>query len=190
LAGIQGTTTKQAIIEVATDEFRRHGYRSSSLGDVASTLGITRAAVHFHVHKKAELLDAVLSPYLDAADALLAGYGPDEVLGPRQRRFLLGQLVDLVLAQPDVAAIVVGDVTWRSEDLLATRLARWVERFTALLIDGSPLAADRLVVTGILGAVVRSATSPGADPCDPATRDTIVRMATALARQLTRPTSG
>jgi hypothetical protein len=27
---------------------------------------ITRAAVHFHVHKKAELLDAVLSPHPDA----------------------------------------------------------------------------------------------------------------------------
>lgn len=181
-----GAATKDAIIEAATVEFRRHGYRNASLGDVASTLGITRAAVHFHVHTKAELLEEVLAPLLGDCETLLAAYDPAVTLNARQRRVLLGKLVDIEMAHADAAGIISGDVTCRSEDKVRARIDAVVEGLTVLLTERDPSAIDHLAVSGILGAIARSVTSPWADPKDPATRTVILRMATALAGHVGR----
>lgn len=43
-----------------------HGYRGMSFADIAASLGITRANVHYHYGSKANLIDEVLTDYVEA----------------------------------------------------------------------------------------------------------------------------
>lgn len=54
----------QKIIDAAVDLFRKKGYRTASLDDVANELGITKAALYHYVESKEELLSAIFTQAL------------------------------------------------------------------------------------------------------------------------------
>jgi TetR/AcrR family transcriptional repressor of nem operon len=107
--------TAQRILDVAEGLLQERGYNGFSYADVATELGITRAALHYHYPGKAELGEALISRYaarfagaltdLDAssldAQATLAGYAElyAEVLR-RQRMCLCGMLAAEYLTLP------------------------------------------------------------------------------------------
>src|SRR5215213_3728087 len=88
--------TATAIRAVAARAFRERGYDVATLDEIATELGISRPAVLHHFGSKQELLDAVVRPYITAADRLLAAWAAEAPLnGHGQRRFLTA-LVELV----------------------------------------------------------------------------------------------
>ncbi|MEO9227618.1 MAG: TetR/AcrR family transcriptional regulator [Devosia sp.] len=58
--------SRTSIKRQALDLLVTHGYRGMSFADLASSLGITRANVHYHFGSKAKLIDEVLTDYVDA----------------------------------------------------------------------------------------------------------------------------
>jgi len=71
------TETGSAILDIAERLVQSRGYNGFSYADVASELGITKAALHYHFPSKAELGEALIARYasrfgeaLDALDAL------------------------------------------------------------------------------------------------------------------------
>jgi TetR/AcrR family transcriptional repressor of nem operon len=58
-----GTTTR--ILDVAERMLQVRGYNGFSYGDVATELGITRAALHYHFPGKAELGQALITRYAE-----------------------------------------------------------------------------------------------------------------------------
>jgi TetR/AcrR family transcriptional repressor of nem operon len=94
-----GTTTR--ILDVAERLLQVRGYNGFSYGDVATELGITRAALHYHFPGKAELGQALIERYA--------------------ARFA-GALADLDATAPDAAAKLQGYVGLYTDVLSADRM--------------------------------------------------------------------
>lgn len=92
------TDTRQAIKNTALEMLVRRGYRGLSFGDIATTLGTTRANIHYHFGSKQALVDEVLRDYVDAtlaalhniwsADDMRLGGKVEAMVGYSRARFL------------------------------------------------------------------------------------------------------
>ncbi len=60
------------VLRVAIDLFNRQGYEGTSMGDLASELGLSKAAIYHHVSGKEALLEAALHEALDGLGAAVA----------------------------------------------------------------------------------------------------------------------
>ncbi|POH62279.1 hypothetical protein C3B61_15450 [Cryobacterium zongtaii] len=56
----QTAQAKQRILEVAGTMFAEHGYDGTSMQDVATELGLTRAALYYHYSSKADILSEII----------------------------------------------------------------------------------------------------------------------------------
>lgn len=75
---------RPTLVRECVDMFNRHGYEATSMGMLATHLGISKSAIYHHVESK----EAILGEALDAAlDALEAGFDRVEALsdGPGER---------------------------------------------------------------------------------------------------------
>ncbi|QXC63362.1 TetR/AcrR family transcriptional regulator [Aquihabitans sp. G128] len=57
-------TTRDRILEVATELFAEQGYEATSLREIAERLGFTKAALYYHFKSKDEILQTLLEPIL------------------------------------------------------------------------------------------------------------------------------
>jgi len=71
-AQMNGTGTTSRILDVAERLLQVRGYNGFSYGDVATELGITRAALHYHFPGKAELGRALVERYATRFSGALA----------------------------------------------------------------------------------------------------------------------
>lgn len=62
---------QQAVLRAAVEVFNRHGYDSTSMGMLASELGLTKSAIYHHVESKQELLSLALDEALTALEEVL-----------------------------------------------------------------------------------------------------------------------
>ena len=69
--GGDGTGTTTRILDVAERMLQVRGYNGFSYGDIATELGITRAALHYHFAGKAELGQALIERYASRFAAAL-----------------------------------------------------------------------------------------------------------------------
>ena len=53
--------------------FWQHGYEATSMGMLATHLGISKSAIYHHVESKEEILEQALARALDALEEVLAG---------------------------------------------------------------------------------------------------------------------
>jgi len=56
---------KEFILEIAAKHFSKAGFSSASLEEIASEVGITKAAIYYHFKDKAALYEAVLLKHLE-----------------------------------------------------------------------------------------------------------------------------
>lgn len=74
--------TKEQIIQTACRLFREQGYAGTTLDQVASELGVTRAALYYWVSKKESLLceihEQVMAALLESFEAILAGQSDEK----------------------------------------------------------------------------------------------------------------
>jgi AcrR family transcriptional regulator len=66
---------QQAVLDVAVAAFIEHGYDATSMGVLASRLGLSKAAIYHHFPAKDQLLGAALSEALDSLEGVLAEPG-------------------------------------------------------------------------------------------------------------------
>ena len=71
-AAMNGAATTTRILDVAERLLQVRGYNGFSYGDVATELGITRAALHYHFPGKAELGQALIERYATRFSTALA----------------------------------------------------------------------------------------------------------------------
>jgi AcrR family transcriptional regulator len=76
--------TRQRILDAAAASFRRHGFASVTLKDIAARAGLQAGSLYYHFDTKEELVEAILSAGVegafaatrDAVEALGAGADP------------------------------------------------------------------------------------------------------------------
>src|SRR5438046_9035020 len=64
-----GYFTRDRVFEAAAEVFHRKGYDSTSMSDVASAAGLTKAGLYHHVSSKESLLYTVLDSGLDLTES-------------------------------------------------------------------------------------------------------------------------
>ena len=64
-----GQFTRQRVFEVAAEVFHRKGYDNTSMSDVATAAGLTKAGLYHHVSSKESLLYTLLDSGLDLTEA-------------------------------------------------------------------------------------------------------------------------
>ncbi|MCF8588845.1 TetR/AcrR family transcriptional regulator [Gordonia liuliyuniae] len=65
-------STRDRIVEIATELFLTRGYVESPLSAIAAEAGITKASLYYHFPSKDSLLMAIVEPLLQRIDAFLA----------------------------------------------------------------------------------------------------------------------
>ena len=63
---------REAVIAAAAEVFRTKGYAAATMRDIAERLGVTSAALYYHVRRKADLLYAICDQALTTAEQLQA----------------------------------------------------------------------------------------------------------------------
>ncbi|ERK70467.1 transcriptional regulator, TetR family, partial [Leifsonia aquatica ATCC 14665] len=75
---------QRGILEVAVAAFNEHGYDATSIGMLATRLGLSKSAIYHHVSSKDELLALALDEALDGLEGVLRS--PEATDGPAAAR--------------------------------------------------------------------------------------------------------
>ncbi|WP_055479849.1 TetR/AcrR family transcriptional regulator [Sphaerimonospora mesophila] len=128
-----GPTTRDRILDEAASLFIEMGFTRAPLSEIASRLGITKAALYYYFASKDELLIALVSPFLDRIDELLtqsAETGVNDVLA---RRALLSRYADLLRSDMRVVSILSRDFNVSSHPEISPRITAHVASLIELL---------------------------------------------------------
>jgi AcrR family transcriptional regulator len=95
------------ILDIAVRVFRERGYNGSSLEQVASAAGITKASIYYHVRSKEELLSRGVGRALDALFAVL-----DETEATKGRaldrlKFIVQRTIEITINRLDEVALLL-----------------------------------------------------------------------------------
>ena len=162
------TETRSTILDIAERLVQRRGFNGFSYADVATELGITKAALHYHFRGKAELGEALIARYatrfaealesIDASDepasTKLQAYA-DLYLGVlRDKRMCLcGMLAAEYSTLPDrmqqtVVRFFDDNYAWLGHLLETGRAERSLE------FNGTAEAAAQMIVGTLEGAML------------------------------------
>jgi AcrR family transcriptional regulator len=153
--------SRRAIRQAASATFCERGYRTANLEQIGVLVGLTRGAVLHHFHSKAELLRAVVEPYLSALDALFGAARGWDAPTPAQRHTLLAELADVFLAHRDTLRLFANDVAARTALGLTEPFAVPTNRATVLLIGTGATDIGHVRVAASLGAMIQPCATAG-----------------------------
>ncbi|GEK80079.1 TetR/AcrR family transcriptional regulator [Agrococcus baldri] len=103
-------TTHDEILQAALERFARFGYLGSSIQQIADDVGTSKSSVLYHFDSKEALLEAAISPAIDALEGLLqqvptreqhAAFGRDELVA------MVTAFVDVLQAHARAVAVFV-----------------------------------------------------------------------------------
>lgn len=131
-----GTNRREAIVEAATQIFRRKGYRGTTLDDIAAEVALTKATVYHYFGSKAEILDVICDDAMSAGEqAIHAGLDGSGDAVERVRSAL--QRYVLALTRQHALSVLINsfdEVTPKSRPQLDKR-RRAMTRVVAQAID-------------------------------------------------------
>jgi AcrR family transcriptional regulator len=115
------------LLSAALDAFTGRGYDATSIAELATTTGMSKAAVSYHFRTKNDLLHAVVDPLLDSLDALLHRH-PPAPHWPEQVQALLGEYLATLTEHRQVAAWVDTDKAVLNHPQIGARLHHHTDR--------------------------------------------------------------
>jgi AcrR family transcriptional regulator len=157
--------TGQAFIAAATALFAEKGFNGTSIGDLASRLGLTTASLYYHVSGKQELLLRVLedgmSNFLSQLEEVAA-----QDIGPRDKlRLAVDNHLEFVLTNQQEVAVFLRERRFLEPPLRESydqRVDRYDQLFTDIvreaMASGSIPPGDptllRLAILGMINWIV------------------------------------
>jgi len=160
--------TATRILDVAERLVQERGFNGFSYADVASELGITKAALHYHFPGKAELGDALIARYAERFGEALTRVDGRDIDAPAklrayaqlyadvfadERMCLCGMLAADYATLPDPMQERVVTFFDDNEAWLAKVLQDGRDAGT-LAFHGSPRTLARTIVSGLEGAML------------------------------------
>ena len=126
---------RQTLVDMCVKVFNRHGYEATSMGMLATELGISKSAIYHHVKTKEEILQDALDDALDGLEAVMEE--AEQTEGPAQDKIaalLRGAVEVLVTRQSSVTLLLrlrgnseVETAALARRRNLTTRLARLID---------------------------------------------------------------
>jgi Bacterial regulatory proteins, tetR family len=99
---------RDTLLRAALDGFTRRGYDGTSVAELATATGMSKAAVSYHFSTKNDLLHALVDPLLDGLDALIERH-PQAPTWPDEVQALLDDYLTTLTEHSQVAAWVDTD---------------------------------------------------------------------------------
>src|SRR5215213_2739445 len=126
------------IARLALARFRVSGFVGTSIADLASALGVSKAAIYYHYRSKDALLHRLIDPLLDAIDACIQ----DHTTPARTPRGLLGAYLAVLLAHRQVVPLIATDIADLNHPTIGPRLRAQNHQLQSFLTgpDTSPSA--------------------------------------------------
>ncbi|OBG89460.1 TetR family transcriptional regulator [Mycobacterium sp. NS-7484] len=151
-----GGTTRQKLIDVAIELFRRHSVAGTSLQMISDELGLTKSAIYHHFRTRDELLNAIMEPVIDELAERVEN--AEAQRGNRaQAESMLTGYVSLAVAHRDLFPIFTGDPGVAELLRQQPRSAALVKRQADLLASAEPGVGGQVraavVMAGISAAV-------------------------------------
>jgi len=148
------------IADLALQRFRLDGFAGTSVADLATALGISKAAVYYHYRSKTELLHRLVDPLLDAIDACIDAHGippgTDATIRPATDvRRLLADYLAALTAQRPVAALVASDTAVINHPEIGPRIREQNRRLRTMLAAQDASVPATLRAEAALGAIWR-----------------------------------
>jgi AcrR family transcriptional regulator len=114
----QSVATREEIVRSAAALFRRRGYASASLRDVAAAVGLSKAGLYHHFASKERILEAV---YERAVDVLEAGLRDVLALRGTETRLrgLVTGRVRAIADEQDVMTVYWQERPWIAPEILS-----------------------------------------------------------------------
>lgn len=98
---------RQTLLAECVELFNRHGYEATSMGMLATHLGISKSAIYHHVDSKEAILDHAVTEALDALEACLDDVVASGVdAGAQVEAAIRGTLGVLAEKQPEVTLLL------------------------------------------------------------------------------------
>lgn len=113
-------SSREKILDVATDLFVEHGYAGTPLSAIAAQLDFTKAALYYHFKSKVDILSGILSPLLDSIDELLE-QAPERFPDTRQRWDFLYNYSQVLLSHSRAVEVLAinSSNTWLPDEIKA-----------------------------------------------------------------------
>ena len=177
MSGEREPGTAERILDTAEGLLQARGYNGFSYADVATELGITRAALHYHYPGKAELGEALIARYSDRFCTALAGLDEASRDAPitlegyvdlyaavlsRQRMCLCGMLAAEFLTLPPAMQRGVTAFFEHNSSWLQSVLDRG-RREGTLMFSGPVRDSAAMVLGGLEGAMLITRMSGNVD---------------------------
>lgn len=156
------TYSVESLLDVAVEVFNERGYDGTSMGDLATALGISKSSIYHHVESKTSLLELALERALGALFAVLDEPGATQG-SPRDRlEYVLRRSVEILDADlPFVTLLLRVRGNTEVERAALDRRRAFDRRVAALVTDA--IAAGELrsdldpaLVTRLLFGMVNS----------------------------------
>jgi AcrR family transcriptional regulator len=174
------------IANLALQRFGVGGFAGTSVADLATALGVSKAAIYYHYRSKEALLDRLVDPLLDAIDACIhSHHHPSR---PDAARRLLTDYLAVLTAHREVMTWVATDVAVLNHPKLGPRIRAQNRQLRTLLVAPDQSLPATLRAAAALGAIWRPLiTEPDIDLTDPSHQQTLI--AAALATLEVRPST-
>lgn len=166
--------TRQRILDVALEMFGERGYAGTSVADITTRLGISKAALYHHFAAKDDILQALLA-------APLARYWQlAETAADRSLAGLLGAIFDTTAELYSVSRLVSEDPSVRKalRERITPQSHEINEALTAALAGGPPTPRARAAYAAIKNGTLAVLEATGAPPT-PADRAELIAAARA-----------
>jgi AcrR family transcriptional regulator len=176
----QARQTRQRILDTAGRLFAEQGYEGTTLQQIADRMGVTKAAVYYYFHTKAEIFSAIVVPEFKAMNELLDAAETKRSRAERTRLVIAG-LVEMLVAQRDALGILQANPAISVHvDAEIASFDQMRDRAIRVLFGDDPTPDQRaaLYVTTAVAVVVPALADLPADVL----RDTLTRTCTRLLR--------
>lgn len=142
------------LLAAALELFVERGYEGTSVADLASGTGLSKAAFVYHFGTKEDLLFELAVPLLDDLDGILRDHEQIPA-ADRDLRSALGDYLATLQRHRDVARWIDGDKSILNHHQLGRRLDANNRRAHRLLVGARPSARARAQASAVLGMLWR-----------------------------------
>ena len=167
------------IARLALARFRVGGFAGTSIADLASALGVSKAAIYYHYRSKDALLHHLIDPLLDAIDACIHDHTTPTTPAPTARQ-LLDAYLTVLLAHRQAVPLMTTDLAVLNHPSIGPRLHAQNHQLHSLLAAPNPSVTARLRAEAALGAIWHPLIAePQLDLTDPTHQHTLIHAAVA-----------
>lgn len=98
---------RQTLVDLCVKVFNRHGYDATSMGMLATELGISKSAIYHHVKTKEEILQSALTEALGGLEAVMdTAENTDGPASNKIEALIIGAVRVLIEKQPSVTLLL------------------------------------------------------------------------------------